>query len=60
MSYQPRVRSAIWTTLVLLLVSLAGASIVAATQISSTGGGNARARKVPLRKVQRRRLLRLR
>src|SRR5688572_15110523 len=36
MSYQPRVRSAIWTTLVLLLVSLSGAGIVAATQISTT------------------------
>ena len=48
MSYQPRVRSAIWTTLVLLLVSLAGASIVAATQISSTGGGNAQSPQGPV------------
>ena len=30
MSYQPRVRSAIWTTLVLLLVWVSGTSIVAA------------------------------
>jgi type IV pilus assembly protein PilQ len=32
MSYQPRVRSAIWTTLVLLLVSLFGTSVVAVAQ----------------------------
>ncbi|HEX3187909.1 MAG TPA: type IV pilus secretin PilQ [Pyrinomonadaceae bacterium] len=35
MSYQPRVRSAIWTTLVLLLVSLFGASVVAVAQNSN-------------------------
>jgi type IV pilus assembly protein PilQ len=34
MSYQPRVRSAIWTTLVLLLVSVFGTSIVAVAQNS--------------------------
>ena len=32
MSYQPRVRSAIWTTLVLLLVWVSGTSIVAVAQ----------------------------
>ena len=35
MSYQPRVRSAIWTTLVLLLVCVSGTSILAAPQNSS-------------------------
>ncbi|HEU4769090.1 MAG TPA: type IV pilus secretin PilQ [Pyrinomonadaceae bacterium] len=43
MSYQPRVRSAIWTTLVLLLVSVSGTSIVAAqsNQVASGGAPNA-------------------
>jgi type IV pilus assembly protein PilQ len=36
MSYQPRVRSAIWTTLVLLLVSITATSTLAAPQQSSS------------------------
>ena len=36
MSYQPRVRSAIWTTLVLLLVGMLATSALAAPQQSST------------------------
>lgn len=36
MSYQPRVRSAIWTTLVLLLVCASSTSILAAPQNSNT------------------------
>ena len=42
MSYQPRVRSAIWTTLVLLLVYVSGTSIVAAqsNQVASGGAQN--------------------
>ncbi|HEU4714913.1 MAG TPA: type IV pilus secretin PilQ [Pyrinomonadaceae bacterium] len=45
MSYQPRFRSAIWTTLVLLLVWVSGASIVAAqsNQVASGGAQNANA-----------------
>ena len=41
MSYQPRVRSAIWTTLVLLLVSVFGTSIVAVAQNPSAASGGA-------------------
>jgi type IV pilus assembly protein PilQ len=37
MSYQPRIRSAIWTTLVLLLVCVSGTSVVAVAQNSNTG-----------------------
>ena len=37
MSYQPRVRSAIWTTLVLLLVCISGTSVVAVAQNSNPG-----------------------
>lgn len=44
MSYQPRVRSAIWTTLVLLLVCLCGVKGMAAPQelnsVSNAGGQN--------------------
>src|SRR5687768_15479468 len=53
MSYQPRVRSAIWTTLVLLLVSAFGTSVVAVAQNANTvapGGnqnGNAQAPAAP-------------
>ncbi len=36
MSYQPRIRSAIWTTLVLLLVCISSTSILAAPQNSNT------------------------
>src|SRR5688500_10659449 len=47
MSYQPRVRSAIWTTLVLLLVSVFGTSVVAVAQnsnpVASGGVQNANA-----------------
>jgi type IV pilus assembly protein PilQ len=47
MSYQPRVRSAIWTTLVLLLVSVFGTSVVAVAQnsnpVASGGAQNANA-----------------
>ncbi|HEU4435197.1 MAG TPA: type IV pilus secretin PilQ [Pyrinomonadaceae bacterium] len=41
MSYQPRVRSAIWTTLVLLLVSQFGTSIVAVAQNPNAASGGA-------------------
>src|SRR5687767_15436458 len=53
MSYQPRVRSAIWTTLVLLFVSAFGTSVVAVAQNANTvapGGnqnGNAQAPAAP-------------
>jgi type IV pilus assembly protein PilQ len=36
MSYQPRVRSAIWTTLVLLLVWVSGTSVVAVAQTTNS------------------------